>query len=117
MAKVLIIDDDPVLTDMLASVLPAKGFEVSVAHSGLEGLKAVRQLEPDAIILELMMPGMSGWRICKEIRSFSQIPILVLSSVIDADGVMQAMEEGANDYLVKPAPVGVLVSHLSKLIK
>jgi DNA-binding response OmpR family regulator len=117
LAKLLIIDDDPELTNMLALVLPSKGFEVSVANSSLEGLNVVRELEPDVIILDLMMPGMNGWRVCQEIRGFSQVPILVLSAIIDADGVMQAMEAGANDYLVKPAPIGVLVSHLNKLIK
>ncbi len=116
MLKVVIIDDDILLTDMLKEVLPADTFEVSVANSGREGIEAVRQVEPDVIMLDLMMPGISGWEVCRAIRIFSQTPILVVSAVVDSQGVMQALQAGADDYLLKPLPQGMLlISRLKKL--
>ncbi len=116
-AKLLIIDDDILFTNMLQDTLPGDLFEVFVAHSGAAGIETTRQLQPDVIILDLMMPGISGWEACQVIRTFSQVPILIVSAVIDSNGVMQALDAGADDYLLKPVPLGVLISHLKKLIR
>ncbi len=115
MAKILIIDDDIFITTSMAAWLSGETYEVHVAHSGPQGIKAVRELEPDVVILDLMMPGMSGWEVCREIRKFSQVPILILSAVVDSDLVMQILIEGATDYLVKPVPPGVMISQLKRL--
>lgn len=116
MLKLVIIDDDILLTDMLKVTLPADIFAIFVANSGGEGIETVRQVEPDVIMLDLMMPGISGWDVCRTIRTFSQTPILVVSAVIDSQGVMQALEAGADDYLLKPLPQGMLlISRLKKL--
>lgn len=116
-AKLLIIDDEILFTRMLQDTLPQDLFEVFVTHSGAAGIEAVRQLQPDVIMLDLMMPGLSGWETCRAIRAFSQVPILVVSAVIDSNGVMQALEAGADEYLLKPVPMGVLVSQLKSLIQ
>ncbi len=113
--KLLIIDDNPSITDMLELVLPPEGFEVTTVNSGLEGISVTQQLNPDVIVLDLMMPNVDGWQVCREIRSFSQVPILILSAVVNSDQVHRAMEEGANDYLVKPARLDELVAHIKKL--
>jgi DNA-binding response OmpR family regulator len=115
-AKLLIIDDDILFTDMLQDILPKDLFEPMISHSGTAGLETAQQWQPDVIMLDLIMPGMSGWETCQAIRSFSQAPILVVSAVVDPGGVMQALEAGANDYLLKPVPPGVLISHLKGLI-
>ncbi|GIK39830.1 MAG: hypothetical protein BroJett011_36630 [Chloroflexota bacterium] len=116
-AKLLIIDDEILFTTMLQEKLPQGLFEVFVTHSGAAGIEAARQLQPDVIMLDLMMPGLSGWETCRAIRAFSQAPILIVSAVIDSNGVMQALEAGADEYLLKPAPMGVLVSQLKSLIQ
>ena len=116
MNKVLAVDDDVIMTKMLDKILTANAFEVSTANNGLDAIEAVRRDVPDVIVLDLMMPDLNGWEVCREIRTFSQVPILVLSAVVDSEGVMRALEEGANDYLVKPVPVGVLISTLRRLI-
>ena len=108
--KLLVIDDDRAITDMFELTLPREGFEVFTANSGLEGVEAVRKFEPDVLVVDLMMPGMDGWQVCQEIRSFSQVPILILSAVVDSQKVARALDAGADDYLVKPAPEGALVS-------
>lgn len=117
MNKVLAVDDDVMMTKMLDKILTANEFEVSTANNGLDAIVAVRRQVPDAIVLDLMMPDLDGWEVCREIRTFSQVPILVLSAVVDSEGVMRVLEEGANDYLVKPVPAGVLVSNLRRLIE
>ncbi|MBE7554479.1 MAG: response regulator transcription factor [Anaerolineales bacterium] len=116
-AKLLIIDDEILFTGMLQDKLPQDLFEVFVTHSGAAGIEAARELQPDVILLDLMMPGLSGWETCRAIRAFSQVPILVVSAVIDSNGVVQALEAGADEYLLKPVPMGVLVSQLKSLIQ
>ncbi len=113
--KVLIIEDDVLIAQLLESSLLHHKFKVFVANSGLDGIEAVRQFNPNVILLDLMMPYVSGWEVCRTIRTFSQVPIMILSAVTDSDKVVRVLDEGANDYLVKPAPAGVLVSRLKKL--
>ena len=115
--KLLIIDDDPSITDMLALVLPTKGFDVFSINVGAEGVQATQTIDPDVIILDLMMPGVDGWSLCRKIRSFSQVPILILSAVIESRSIAKAMEQGANDYLAKPVPLDTLVTRIKKLVQ
>jgi two-component system KDP operon response regulator KdpE len=115
--KVLIVDDDRSLTEIFKLAIPQQDFEVFTANSGPEGIKTMRQMQPDVIVLDLMMPDMDGWQVCREIRSFSQIPILVISAIVDAQQVMRALDEGADDYLVKPVVPGVLISRLKRLVR
>lgn len=111
----LVIDDDPFLTNFLKDSLSRSSFEVFVSNSGTEGIKIIHQVQPDVVVLDLMMPGMSGWEVCKAIRMFSQVPILILSAVVDHELVMQALDNGADDYIVKPVATNVLVSRLRRL--
>lgn len=115
--KVLIIDDDYTLTEMLKLTMPQQGFEVLTANSGPEGIETASESQPDVIVLDLMMPDMDGWQVCRKIRSFSQVPILVVSAIVDAQQVMRALDEGADDYLVKPIVPGVLISRLKRLVR
>jgi len=115
--KVLVIDDDVETTDLLKIILEPNAFEVLAAHSGPEGLDLVRETDPDVIILDLLMPGMDGLMVCKELRQFSNVPILVLSAVSRPGIVAQALNEGADDYLTKPMKSSVLIAHLNKLAR
>lgn len=115
MIQVLVIDDDPTITTLYQNILPPQGFDVLVANSGPEGVQAARKLQPDVIVLDLIMPGMTGWEVCREIRTFSQTPILVLSAVVDAGEETRALDAGADDYLVKPIPRGILAARLRRL--
>lgn len=115
--KLLIIDDNPSITDMLELVLPPEGFDVTTVNSGQDGIEVTRELNPDVVVLDLMMPGIDGWRVCKEIRTFSQVPILILSAVVDTEEVSKAIDVGANDYLVKPAPLDKLINQVKSLVE
>jgi len=115
--RVLVVDDDNELTDLLRIVLEPKGFEVLTSSSGLEGIEMAHQLKPDVIVLDLLLPGVDGWQVCREIRSFSAVPILVLSANSKPGMATIALDEGADDYLLKPTPTNVLVAHLRKLTR
>ena len=117
LTRVLVIDDDQAMTEMLRLVLEPNAFDVHEAHSGPEGIDAARQLKPEVIVLDLLMPGMDGWEVCKEIRTFSQVPILVLSAISKPGIIARALDEGADDYLLKPMPSNVLIAHLKKLAR
>ncbi|RPJ52329.1 MAG: DNA-binding response regulator [Chloroflexi bacterium] len=115
--KILVIDDDEGMTELLTLLLSPASSEVIVANSGQEGIDLTKKRSPDVIILDLMMPGMNGWITCKEIRQFSDVPILILTAM-DAPGVVaQALDVGADDYLLKPVSSGTLIAHLNRLVR
>ncbi len=113
--RVLVIDDDFAMTEMLKLLLEPNAFQVYEAHSGPEGINATRQFNPEVIILDLLLPDMDGWQICKNIRSFSKVPILVLSAMSKPGMVARALDEGADDYLLKPMQANVLIARLKRL--
>jgi len=115
--KVLAIDDDSAMTELLILLLRTRGFEVFTSNSGEDGIKKVRELSPDVLILDLMMSSVDGWEVCSKVRKFSKIPILILSA-LDAPGmVASALDAGADDYLIKPVPSSVLIAHLHNLAR
>ena len=116
-SSVLVIDNDIALTDLLKSTLESKTFTVHTAHEVDEGLNAVHDINPDVIVLDLYLPEKDGSQVCKDIRAFSDTPILILSVLNNPQAIAQALDEGADDYLIKPVPSGVLEAHLKKLIR
>jgi DNA-binding response OmpR family regulator len=116
-SSVLVIDNDVALTELLKTTLEPKTFNVYTAHEVDEGISAVHRINPDVIILDLYLPEKDGSQVCRDIRTFSDTPILILSVFNNPDAIAQALDEGADDYLIKPVPNGVLVAHLKKLIR
>jgi DNA-binding response OmpR family regulator len=114
--KILVIDDDTAVTDLLSVLLRSQGFEVLATNSSSDGLGYVREAEPDMIVLDLMMPEIDGWEVCRSVRTFSQVPIIVLSALNDPSMVASVLDAGADDYLTKPTPSRVLVAHINRLI-
>jgi DNA-binding response OmpR family regulator len=117
LTKILVVDDDIEMTDLLKIILQPEAFTVYAANSGMEGIDLAHRLEPDVIILDLLMPGMDGWQVCKEIRAFSRVPILVLSAISKPGMAARALDAGADDYLLKPMTSSVLAAHLKKLVR
>lgn len=114
---VLAIDDDIAITELLSMLLRTHGYEVLTANNGEDGIRLIREKNPHVVILDLMMPGMDGWQVCKNVRTFSSIPILVLSALDDPAMIASALDAGADDYLVKPVSSNILVANLNKLIR
>jgi DNA-binding response OmpR family regulator len=115
--NILVIDDDPAMTDLLKLLLRPTNSNVIAANTGKDGLAIIKQSMPDIILLDLMMPEMDGWQVSKEIRTFSLVPILILSALDSPGMIAAALDAGADDYLIKPVPSGVLVAHINKLVR
>jgi DNA-binding response OmpR family regulator len=114
---VLAIDDDNAITELLAMLLRTHGYEVLTANDGEEGVKFIKEKTPHVVVLDLMMPGMDGWQVCKRVRAFSNVPIVILSALDDPAMIASALDAGADDYLVKPVSSSILVAHLNRLIR
>ena len=114
--KLLVIDDDSAVTDLLSLLLKSNGFEVAATNNSTEGLSMIRDMSPDVVILDLMMPEMDGWQICKAVREFSQVPIIILSALNDPSMIASVLDAGADDYLTKPTPSRVLIAHINRLV-
>lgn len=115
--KILVIDDDIGMTELLSLLLAPASSEILTANSGQDGIELVKKHSPDIVILDLMMPEMNGWSVCKEIRETSDVPILILSAMDSPGAVAQALDVGADDYLVKPVSSSTLIAHLNKLLR
>ena len=106
-AKILVIDDDAAITELMSMLLKTFGFEVLTTNIGEEGIRLAREANPNVILLDLMMPDLDGWQVCKEIRKTSTVPILILSAINDPRMVASVLDVGADDFLVhklKPVP-------------
>jgi two-component system response regulator MtrA len=115
--KVLIIDDDSAMTELLGLLLCSYGLEIISCNDSQEGLGLIKSAAPDIILLDLMMPGKTGWDICREVRLFSTIPIAILSAIDDPAMIASALDTGADDYMVKPIPGAELFSHINNLTR
>ncbi len=115
--KILAIDDDTAMTELLTILLKSHDFAITAANSGQEGIELMTEVRPDIILLDLMMPDMDGWETCKKIRAFSNTPIVVLSALNNPGMVASALDAGADDYLIKPVPSSLLVAHIKNLTR
>ena len=114
--KILVIDDDAAVTDLLSLLLKSQGFEVAATNNSTDGLNLIRENQLDLVVLDLMMPEMDGWEVCKTVRAFSQVPIIILSALNDPSMIASVLDAGADDYLTKPTPSRVLVAHINRLV-
>jgi len=99
---ILVVEDEPKLAALLADYLRAAGFESRLIDDGLAALPAVREHAPDLLLLDLMLPGLDGMSICRELRGFSQIPVIMMTARVDEVDRLLGLEIGADDYICKP---------------
>lgn len=115
---VLIIDDDEKITSMLQRGLAFEGYRVSVANEALDGLQLTANETPNVVILDVMMPHMDGWEVCRRIReSGSRVPILMLTAKDDIEDRVRGLDLGADDYLVKPFAFEELLARVRALLR
>src|SRR3984957_16005050 len=110
--RFLVVDDDSALAEMLGIVLRADGFEPSFVMDGGRALQAFRDCKPDVVLLDLMLPGLSGIDVCRLIRAESGTPIIMLTAKTDTVDVVLGLESGADDYVVKPFKPKELVARV-----
>ncbi|HET6817194.1 MAG TPA: MtrAB system response regulator MtrA [Mycobacteriales bacterium] len=110
--RVLVVDDDPALAEMLGIVLRTEGFEPSFVADGDRALSAFRSTKPDLVLLDLMLPGTDGLDVCRQIRSESGTPIVMLTARGDTVDVVLGLECGADDYIIKPFKPKELIARM-----
>jgi two-component system response regulator RegX3 len=114
---ILLIDDDPMITEPVARALGEAGYQTLVAHDGRAGLSLAQDGHPDLVVLDVMMPEMDGWEVCKALRARSSVPILMLTALGEEIDRVVGLELGADDYLTKPFGTRVLLAHIRALLR
>ena len=114
--KVLVIDDEKSIRDIIGEYLTEEGFEFVEAPDGIRGLEIFRSLSPDLVILDVMMPKMDGWKVCREIRSESVTPVIMLTARGEEYDKLFGFELGADDYMVKPFSPRELIARVKAVL-
>jgi DNA-binding response OmpR family regulator len=120
MATILVVDDDDIVARSVELSLRHDGFHVSVANSGVEGLKAARRESPDLIILDVLMPGMDGYEVCRELRRdplLEDVPVLFLTAKGKDEDKIAGFRVGADDYLTKPFNIDELIMRVKAILR
>ncbi|MFN8107625.1 MAG: MtrAB system response regulator MtrA [Nocardioidaceae bacterium] len=115
--RVLVVDDDAALAEMLTLVLQSEGFASEMVSRGDQALAAFRAFKPDVILLDLMLPGMDGIDVCRRIRQESGVPIVMLTARTDTLDVVEGLEAGADDYVLKPFKHKELLARLRARVR
>ena len=115
--SVLIVDDDVKLAQLLKTYFDKEGFVTHTVHDGLDALQAVREKKPDIMILDLMLPGLAGWDVCRRIRRDSDLPILMLTARDEESDRLIGLEIGADDYVTKPFSPKEVVARAKAILR
>ncbi len=114
---ILVVDDEPQILRVMRASLPARGYEVRTASDGDEALDEIGKQMPDIIILDLAMPGMSGLEVCRRVREFSSVPVIVLSAKGSESDKVAALDLGADDYVTKPFGMDELLARVRAVLR
>lgn len=117
MKTILIIEDEQTISRVLAVYLKHEGYEVVQAFDGLEGLQAFTANEPNLVLLDVMLPGMDGWDVLKEIRKTSPCPVIMLTALGDIDYRLKGLNQGADDYISKPFVGEEVVARVNAVLR
>ncbi len=117
MPLILLVDDEPLITDSLTYSLNREGFQVVVAGDGLSALKAVEEHDPDLIVLDLMLPDISGFEVCRRLRTSVTTPVIMLTAKGEEIDRVLGLEVGADDYLAKPFSFRELLARIQALLR
>jgi two-component system KDP operon response regulator KdpE len=115
--SILVVDDDPQVQRMLRSQLGGAGYEVRLAGSGHEALDTLTEDEPDLVLLDVMMPGADGLAVCRQLRQWSSVPVILLTAADRAETKIAGLDLGADDYLTKPFHMGELLARIRAALR
>jgi len=117
MSKVLVVDDDPGIVKVVRAYLEQDGFRVLVAHDGKKAMQIARNERPDLVILDLMLPEMDGWDVCRALRKESDVPVIMLTARVEESDKLVGLELGADDYVTKPFSPRELVARVRSVLR
>ena len=117
MTKILVVDDEKKIVEIVKAYMEREGYEVSAAYDGKAALAAAKQQSPDLVILDLMLPQVSGWDVCRALRAESNIPVIMLTARDDVTDKIVGLELGADDYVTKPFDPKELVSRVKAVLR
>jgi len=115
--RILIVDDDVMISDLISLYLEKEMYEVMKVHNGLDALSAFNEFDPSLILLDLMLPGIDGYEVCREIRKSSNVPIIMMSAKGEVFDKVLGLELGADDYIIKPFDSKELVARVKALLR
>ena len=115
--KVLVVEDDDNIAELLRLYLEKDGFTVEIAENGAKGISAFKSFNPSLVLLDIMMPVLDGWAVCREIRALSNVPIIMLTAKGETIDKVTGLEMGADDYIVKPFEVGELMARIHAVMR
>lgn len=115
--KILVVDDDRNINELLRLYLEKEGYAVQSAYDGTEAVKKFGELAPDLILLDIMLPGMDGWQVCREIRKSSDKPIIMITAKGETFDKVLGLELGADDYIVKPFDAKEVVARVKAVLR
>ncbi len=115
--KILVIDDDPHIAELISLYLTKEGFETKEVYAGKKGLELFSQYSPHLVLLDLMLPEMDGYQVCREIRKISSVPIIILTAKGETFDKVLGLELGADDYIVKPFDPKELVARVKAVLR
>ena len=118
MAKtVLIVEDDHNIADLLRLYLEKEGYKVVIAPDGLKGVEEFRACQPSLVLLDVMLPGMDGWGVCRTIRAESKTPIIMLTAKSETEDKVQRLKQGADDYITKPFEMKEVLARIEAVLR
>jgi DNA-binding response OmpR family regulator len=117
MKTILVVDDEKKIVEIIRAYLEKEGYKVVTAHDGPSALKEFKNQKPDLLVLDLMLPGISGWDVCRAVRKDSDVPIIMLTARDDVTDKIVGLEMGADDYVTKPFDPKELVSRVKAILR
>ena len=117
LGKILVVDDDKNICELLRLYLEKEGYGVILSHDGEEAVVKFNALKPDLILLDVMLPGLDGWQVCREIRKKSNVPIIMLTAKGETFDKVLGLELGADDYVVKPFDTKEIVARIKAVLR
>ena len=115
--KILIVDDDENICELLNLYLKKDGFDTSIAYNGRQAVELAEKYNPDLILLDIMLPELDGWQVCREIRKKSEVPIIMLTAKGETFDKILGLELGADDYVTKPFDTKEVVARIKAVLR
>src|SRR6185436_16875056 len=115
--RIMVVDDEPAIGKLLFYQLSGFGYQVSYIQDGLSALQRLTAERPDLVLLDVMMPQISGWEICREIRAYSTVPVIMLTAKSGDPDIVTGLEAGADDYITKPFSMAQLHARIEAVLR